>query len=80
VSEEHDRRAVKRMIEASLRRKAAEFHEAPGEAEANASAVGFLNGTGRDPNDVALGLAGADATIRAQSVNRDQANSSLTLS
>lgn len=58
--------------EAALRRKPAEFQEAPGETEANTSRDAFLHGAAVESAGFADTLANADRATLARAVNRLQ--------
>jgi hypothetical protein len=58
--------------EAAVKRKAADFQEAPGEAEAEAVHDAFLKGAGPEPEGVAEALTGADGAVRARALGRLQ--------
>jgi len=57
----------------SVQRKTAEFQEAPGEAEADASREEFLRSAGQQPDEIASSLSRVDRSLRARAVSRMQA-------
>ena len=57
----------------SVQRKSAEFQEAPGEAEADASREAFLKNAGQQPEEIASSLTRVDSSLRAGAVSRLQA-------
>ena len=68
MAEEFDRsQSIK-----SIQRKTAEFQEAPGETEAEATREAFLKGAGKQPAEVAGALNRVDGSLRASAVTRLQ--------
>jgi hypothetical protein len=72
MASQASRAQVSRDVEATVKRKAAEFQEAPGEAEADAVRDAFLKGAGPEPQGVASALSGADSAARARAIGRLQ--------
>jgi len=72
MASQASRAQVSRDVEATVKRKAAEFQEAPGEAEADAVRDAFLKGAGPEPQGVASALSGADSAARARTIGRLQ--------
>lgn len=70
----HDARHVQRSHdqEREAHTWRAEFREAPGEAEADASRDAFLQRASTSPGELGAALAGADDALRAQVVGRLQ--------
>lgn len=55
-----------------VQRKTAEFQEAPGEEEADASREAFLKGAGQQPAEINAALSQADGSLRASALSRLQ--------
>ena len=71
MSDEFERQPV-RQQDASVQRRAADFQEVPGEAEADAVRDQFLKNAGPTPGGVASALSNADGATRARAVSRLQ--------
>ena len=72
MSDESDRTQLNRERSPVVHRKAAEFQEVPGEAEADAVRDAFIKGAGAQPAAVASALSDADGATRAHAVGRLQ--------